>query len=289
MQVSTMYILIADTLIIVGGGILIRVLFIIQRLFSRLPSGKIRSKKYFLTVPVLFFILAYLGCLFAFWNTQTNWHDLIVPGILFASACSLWLIYKLSLQPTIDFLLEHGNITDPLMGINNRRYLERRLNDEVARAHRYSMPLSVFLLDIDQLKNINATYSHQVGDQVLVHLGKLLQEYLRESDEVARYDRDEILVMTPNTSIQDVQLLAERIRQRVVAQPLLLHARTEKEKRVAFNISIGVATLHGGFDSMDKLLQRTDAALQQARQAGGNRVVISEADVTEIKTSQINS
>lgn len=285
MSVSTKYILIANTLVITGGGILTSVLFITQRLFKRLPSRKNHPNKYYLFAPFLLLILCYLGYLFAFWSAPKHWHDLITPVILFVSACSLWLIHKFSLQPTINFVLEHENITDPLMGIYNRRYLERRLADEVARSQRYSVPLSVFMLDIDQLKNINATYGHHIGDQVLVYLGKLLLEYVRESDEVARYDQDEILVITPNTSIQEAHQLADRIRQRVEFQPLLLHAKTETEERIAFKISIGVASIQGSFDSLEKLLQRADVALQQARQNGGNQVVVSESGVTEIRTT----
>ena len=73
---------------------------------------------------------------------------------------------------------------------------------------------------------------------------------------------------------------AERIRQRIAAQPLLLQPRSEKEERVEFKVSIGVATIHGGFDSLEKLLQRAETALQQASSAGGNRVQVSEADAT---------
>lgn len=276
MQVSNILILIADTLVIVGGGILISVLFIIQRLFKSIPSREIRSKKHFLIAPILFFILADLGYLLAFWNAQKNWHDLLMPAMLFANACAIWMIYKLSLHPIISFALAQGNITDSLTGIYNRRYMERRLTEEIARAQRYSLPLSIFLLDIDQFRKVNAAYGHLTGDQILIHLSRLLLEYVRESDEVSRYGEDAMLVMAANTSIHDAHLLAERVRQRVEIQPLL-HAGARETERVAIKISIGVATLQGGFDSMEKLLQRVEVALQQAQQAGGNCVVASEA------------
>lgn len=285
MQASTTFPFIANTLLVLGVSMLVSVLFSSQRLFKRLPARKIRSNKYFLMVPISLLILGYLAYLLAFRNVHRNWHDLITPGVLFASAFSLWFICKLSLQATIDFVLEQENITDPLMGIYNRRYLERRLTEEVARAQRYTVPLSVFLLDIDQFKDINRTYGRRTGDQVLIHLGKLLLEYVRESDEVARYDQDDVLVMAPNTSIQDTHLLADRIRQRVEVQPLLLHARTDKEERIAFRISVGVATMQGSFDSLEKLLQRAEVALQQARLDGGNRVVVSATGAADTRSS----
>ncbi len=284
MQSSTSYFFVANALVIAGSIMLLSVLLGIQRLYIKLASRKTRANKYFLMLPALLLILGYLGYLPIFWKTQKNWHDLIMPGVLFVSAFSLWFSHKVSLQSMVDWVLEQENITDPLMGIYNRRYLERRLAEEVARAQRYGAPLSVFLLDIDQLKDINKSHGRRTGDQVLVHLGKLLLEYVRESDEVARYDQDAVLVMTPNTAIHDTHLLADRIRQRVEVHPLLLNARTDKEERIAIRISVGVATMQGSFDSLEKLLQRAEVALQQARQDGGNRVVVSETGFTETKT-----
>lgn len=275
MHISNMFILIADSLIVVGAGILLNTLLVTLSLFKKLTSKDVLSNKYFLILPILLFVLGYLTYLFTFWNTQYSWRDLIIPGVLFVSAGSLWLIFKLSLHPIIRFVLEQGDITDQLTGIYNRRHLERRLAEEVARAHRYSLPLSIFLLDIDQFDKIGATYGHRVSNLVLIHFSKVLLDYLRESDEVARYDQNTLLVMTPNTTVDDAHLLAERIRQRVEVQPLL-HDEAEKIERIAIQVSIGVSSLQGGFDSLDKLLQRAEASLQQAQQAGGNRVVASE-------------
>lgn len=277
-HVANIFILIANSLVIAGSGILINILFVTLRLCKKLTSGDVRSNKYFLIVPMLLFVLGYLGYLLSFWSTQNSLQDLIIPGVLFTSACSLWLVFKMALHPIIRLALEQGNITDPLTGIYNRRHLERRLTEEVARAHRYSLPLSVFLLDIDQFRRINATYGHRVGNLVLIHFSKVLLDYLRESDEVARYDQDTLLVMTPNTTIDDAHLLAERIRQRVEVQPLL-HDEAGKIERIAMQVSIGVSSLQGGFDSLDKLLQRAEASLQQAQQAGGNCVIASEPPV----------
>lgn len=276
MQASNMYILIANILLIAGSGILFSALLIVQRLFNTLSSREIRSKKLFAILPLLFFMLEYPAYLIAFWNTQRNWQDLLVPAMLFASACAIWLACRLFLLPTLNYALEQGKITDSLTGIYNRRYLERRLTEEIARAQRYALPLSIFLLDIDHFKKVNAAYGRLTGDHLLTHLARLLLEYVRESDEVSRYAGDAMLVMAPNTSIHDAHLLAERIRQRVEIQPLL-HAGSRETERVVIQISVGVATLQGGFDSAEKLLQRAEVALQQAQQAGGNCVRAPES------------
>lgn len=281
MQVSNIFVLIADILLVAGSCILAGALFALQRVFSGQSPREIISRKYFLLIPILFFILEYLAYLATFWNTQRSWQDLVIPGMLFASACASWVMSRFFLRPTISFALAQGSISDSsLPGIYSRSYLERRLTAEIARAQRYSLPLSVFLLDIDQLKRVNVAYGYKSGDQMLIQLAKLLLEYVRESDEVARYDEDAMLVMAPNTSIHDAHLLAERIRQRVAVQPLL-DPGTEKTGRIAIQVSIGVAAMQGGFDSLEKMLQRTEVALQHAQEAGGNCVVAFDPGVVK--------
>jgi diguanylate cyclase (GGDEF)-like protein len=280
MPVSSKFALLAAVLILIGSGLLTDVLFRLQRLYLRAPLRIIRSRQYPAAALLVICMAASLGYLFSVWNTQKHWHDLIVPAVLFGATAAIWLIFFFTLQPALNLLLQQEIINDPLLGIYNHRHIERRLVEEVARAQRYNTPLSVFLLDVDHLAEINQRYSHNVGDQVLLHVAQLLHEYLRESDEVARYGPDEILVVTPSTSIADAHQLAERIRQRIAAQPLLLHPRSEKEERVEFKVSIGVATIQGSFDSLEKLLQRADTALQQASSSGGNRVQASEPGAT---------
>lgn len=275
MHASNMFILIANILLIAGSAILLSTMFVVHRMFNSLAHREIRAKKHFLIIPLALLLLGHLGYLLAFWQTQHHWRDLITPAILLVSACSLWLACKMSIQPAFRHLLGQGNITDPLTGIYNRRYMERRLADEVVRAQRYALPLSVFLLDIDQFGKVNSTYGRRTAELILIHLAKLLLEYVRETDEVAHYEPGAILVIASNTSIHDTQQLAERIRQRIAVQPLL-HAEGEKVERIAISISTGVATLQGGFDSLEKLLQRAETALQQAHQAGGNCVVAAE-------------
>ncbi|HEU0186760.1 MAG TPA: GGDEF domain-containing protein [Gallionellaceae bacterium] len=276
MPVSSKFALLAAVLILVGCGLLASVLFRLHRLYLRVPLRIIRTRQYPAAALLAVCMAAYLAYLFSAWNTHKNWHDMIVPAVLCGTAATIWLLCSFTLQPALNLLLQQEIISDPLLGIYNHRHIERRLAEEVARAQRYNSPLSVFLLDVDHLAQINQRYSRAVGDQVLIHVAQLLHEYLRESDEVARYGPDEILVVTPSTSIADAHQLAERIRQRIVAQPLLLHARTENEERVEFSVSMGVATIQGSFDSLEKLLQRAETALQQASRAGGNRVQISE-------------
>jgi len=138
-------------------------------------------------------------------SRHTAWLDLIVPSVFFFGAGFVWLTATLSLHTAIDIrrvtVLEHENITDPLIGIYNRRYLDRRLQEEFIRARRYSLPLSVLLLDIDHFKRVNDAYGHQVGDLVLSYLGKLLLSAIRATDIIARYGGEEILIRSEHNCV----------------------------------------------------------------------------------------
>jgi len=99
-----------------------------------------------------------------------------VPTVFFSVACFVLLVNALSLQTAFDVrrmtIMEQENITDPLTGLYNRRYLERHLNEEIAKAYRYDLPLSALMLDIDHFKKTNDTYGHLVGDRVLKKPGE---------------------------------------------------------------------------------------------------------------------
>ena len=125
------------------------------------------------------------------WGQQTIWPELLIPGIFLFGAIFVWLTIRLSLQTAIDLrridLLEAENITDPLTMGYNRRYLDRRLDEEAARAKRYSLDLSVLMIDIDHFKRVNDRYGHQAGDVALYKLSSLLKAALRDLDVVSRY------------------------------------------------------------------------------------------------------
>lgn len=97
---------------------------------------------------------------------------------------------RTSLQTAVDlqriYLLESENVTDPLTNIYNRRYLDRRIEEEVARSKRYSLDLSILMLDIEYFKRVNDTYGHHAGDAILCTLGSMAKTDIRDLDVVAR-------------------------------------------------------------------------------------------------------
>lgn len=266
--------LLAQCLVLSGALILAGALFPIRQLMVQLPSGRARDRWYVMTAFIVVFLVGYLGYAVAFWNRHAILPDLIVPGVFFLGACFVWISASLSLQTTKDVMrisvLERETVTDPLTGVFNRRYLDRRLGEEVSGAQRYGLPLAVFLIDIDHFKQINDAHGHQAGDQVLVTVAKIAAAELREHDILARYGGEEFLVIAPHTPLLGAAGVAERLRKRVESQEFIL-PKDAGGTRVT--VSIGVASLGAEAGNPEKLLRAADANLYRAKHEGRNRVV----------------
>ncbi len=143
-------------LLLFGCVLLVVSLWPIRQMVRPLPRGKIRHFWRILFCLVCLFITGYLAYTFAFWGNYTDTVDLIVPIIFFFGAVFVLLVCTLSLQTAQDikriFVLERENTTDELMGIYNRRFFDRRLQEEFVRSIRYRQPLSLLMVDIDHFK-----------------------------------------------------------------------------------------------------------------------------------------
>jgi diguanylate cyclase (GGDEF)-like protein len=159
--------------------------------------------------------------------------------------------------------LEVQSLTDALTDLGNRRAFERRLTEEMQRAVRYQIPLSLLLLDVDHFKAYNDTFGHPTGDEVLKRLGLLLREHSRTTDFPARYGGEEFALLLPHTDKTGAIVLAERICQVIAA--------TSWEYR-AVTVSIGAVTLVKNMDSK-VLIGQADRALYEAKRRGRNCVV----------------
>ena len=172
--------------------------------------------------------------------------------------------------------LEHARTrrlasTDGLTQVYNHRTFQERLGQEIARANRYSRPLSLLMIDVDHFKLYNDTYGHPQGDIVLQDLARLLQEMSRTSDTVARYGGEEFAIILPETDSVSAQKIGERLREQVER-----YAFPGKEHMPGgtLTVSIGVAT-YASIHSKDDLLQAADMALYTAKRAGRNRVCLA--------------
>lgn len=160
--------------------------------------------------------------------------------------------------------------TDALTGLPNRRALEQVLVRDLARAERSGDPLSVVLLDVDHFKRFNDTYGHLVGDQVLRHLGGIVQRSLREGDFVARYGGEEFCVVLPRATRDGALLAARRVRMAIERNRLKCEAG-----ELCVTSSFGVTTYlpASARRSCEQLLNEADEALYAAKQQGRNCVV----------------
>lgn len=158
--------------------------------------------------------------------------------------------------------------TDVLTGLNNRRALFEQGAQVLSYCERNNAPMSAVLLDVDHFKAINDTHGHAMGDAALQHLADLLRNSLRKSDLCGRIGGEEFAVLLPDTGVQAAALLAEKLRQAVMGNPLVY-----KEIRCPLTISLGVSAHDGGLDG---LIHRADMALYRAKAEGRNRVVCEE-------------
>ena len=269
---------ITNILVFVGASLLGISFFPIRRLVSQLSAGGIRQRWNFLSILVFLFLFGYIGYNIIYWDRYSDYFNLIVPVVFFFSAIFVLLVGSLALQTATDLnqvsALRRENILDPLIGIYNRRHLNLKLAEEIKRAHRYNVQLSMLLLDIDHFKNINDTYGHYIGDLVLKSLGQLLLKNVRETDIVARYGGEEIAVIAPHTSVPTAANLAERLRQAVETSVMVTADEQEDRQAVTISVSIGVAGLDRQIVDKQSLIERADEALYKAKQKGRNRVVV---------------
>lgn len=165
--------------------------------------------------------------------------------------------------------LEVLSYRDGLTGLYNHRAFQERMREEVARAQRYSQPLSLLLTDIDSFVTVNQDLGYQIGDEVLRKVATVIAAAespgrVRASDIIARYSGEEFVVLLPETSKAGAITKANRLREAV--------ARTEFPVGRAITISVGVASLPEDASTTDALIQAAESALRGAKRHGRNRV-----------------
>lgn len=172
-------------------------------------------------------------------------------------------------------LLRSG-FTDALTGWHNRRYLQVRLKEELARARRDRTGLVCLMLDLDHFKRVNDTWGHLAGDAVLQEVAHRIDAQVRASDVAARYGGEEFIVLMPEADVQAGLKLAERIRSAVSSEPVALG----NGETVTITVSVGIASVdvEPGQDELksigESLIARADVALYSAKSSGRDRVIV---------------
>jgi diguanylate cyclase (GGDEF)-like protein len=202
------------------------------------------------------------------------------PGLHVAAIDFLSNVKHLINSPTV---IEHDKLertersamTDPLTTMFNRRYFEGALEVELRRSKRYSLAVSLLLLDLDFFKSVNDIYGHVFGDLVLHRAGSVVRRAVRESDVACRFGGDEFAVVLPETDRLGAYAVAERIRRRIESS----FANTPLEDRlVAMTASGGLAVYSEDGTTAKMLIERADQALYQAKSRGKNSIVIHHAE-----------
>ncbi|MCU7835152.1 MAG: transporter substrate-binding domain-containing protein [gamma proteobacterium symbiont of Taylorina sp.] len=161
--------------------------------------------------------------------------------------------------------LEEISVTDHLTRLYNRIKLDEVLQYEIKRANRLSSPFAIIILDIDFFKQVNDTYGHNIGDQILVELSQTLTNNLREIDILGRWGGEEFLIICPNTAQEGAMTLAENLRKSIE-----FHEFPEVKHKTA---SFGVAVFQKK-DTAEIIIERADIALYKAKTSGRNMVVL---------------
>ena len=213
-------------------------------LIVTVPQSRIALRAFFLTFPIVLIGTLLLGALFILVNLRR-----------------------------VERKLKQASITDSLTGLRNRRYLDTVLEEEVAKAERNRQKLTLISMDLDRFKNVNDTWGHQVGDEVLKLVAASIKTQLRREDTLVRMGGEEFMVLLPQTGIQEAFEVAEKIRLAVKA--------AEHPRAGNITVSLGLAE-HRSEESCSDLYRRVDKAMYAAKLAGRDRThIYSEATDTD--------
>ena len=240
-------------------------------------------------IPALFVSMRLKGAilaLVALWGYHVGLYILmwviepmqpIEPGALLAvylfnltvvfSMFSYLSFFYLSMVTSANRKLQKLATTDPLTRLFNRRHMTHMARKEMSKYERSGHPVSFIILDIDHFKMINDQYGHEAGDYVLQEVARVIQEHVRTQDLIARWGGEEFLVILPDTTLQDAQAGAERIRRGLLAHEWL----TPDGKIIELTISAGVSEYRPD-DDFNSAINRADHALYRGKDGGRNRV-----------------
>lgn len=186
----------------------------------------------------------------------------------FAANASIAIERSLLYKKTSE--LKELSITDPLTGIFNRRYLNSRLSEEVARFNRYKQPFSLLMIDIDGFKEYNDMFGHSTGDSVLKILADNIVASLRNTDVATRFGGDEFVLILSQTPKVDAINLANRIKENAENANI---PHKEEFPLKELTVSIGLTSYPDDASSITELLEKTDEALYLAKKSGRNKLV----------------
>ena len=170
--------------------------------------------------------------------------------------------------------LRHEAMTDALTGVANRKLFDEEIRIGAAEALDRGQPLTLLMIDIDHFKNFNDTHGHQVGDQVLRFVARILKSCVRGEDLTARYGGEEFSIVLPNTTLQNGAKVGAHVCTQVSKKAVINRATGKSLGTIT--VSVGAAEFQPG-ESVESLIERADEALYLAKHNGRNRVELGTA------------
>src|SRR6266498_2875231 len=175
----------------------------------------------------------------------------------------IYLIYSTLRVPALERQTEIDNKT----GLFNHQYFKQQVSNELNRANRFDRPLAIIMADLDLLRNINNTYGHLAGDEVLIGIAKILKQSVRDYDVAARFGGEEFAILLPETAIQQAYERAEYIR-RVIEEAEFTIPTSISPIRVT--MSFGIACRESFSQTTDEIIHNADTALYHSKLSGRN-------------------
>ncbi len=241
--------------------------FLLILITSALTLGKLMTLLELVLITTIYFYMAYL-------QSGTEVFSLAMLSDLIIRFTPLLLVAYLTTMLASDIhyakqVLTDQSQRDELTGLLNIRGFRQVLNQEIAWAGRNMQPLALMMIDADNLKTINDNHGHEAGNRLIRLLGETIHGELRGSDTVARYGGDEFIALLPNTTRQQAEAAAERIRKAVAETKT-----TFIGNQIGGTVSIGLAINEDVHQNADDLMQAADRALYTSKLDGRNKVTV---------------
>ena len=176
----------------------------------------------------------------------------------------IYMIYSTLKVPA----LERKTEIDVKTGLFNHGYFKQQVANELSRANRFDRPLTIIMADLDLLRNINNTYGHLAGDEVLIGVSKILKQSIREYDVAARFGGEEFAILLPETTIQQAYERVESIRATIESMEFTIPTSA---LGIRATMSFGIASRESLSQTTDEIIHNADAALYHSKLSGRNR------------------
>jgi diguanylate cyclase (GGDEF)-like protein len=177
----------------------------------------------------------------------------------------IYMIYSTLKVPA----LERRTEIDAKTGLFNHQYFKQQVTNELRRANRFERPLTIIMADLDLLRNINNTYGHLAGDEVLIGVAKILKQSVREYDVTARFGGEEFAILLPETTIEQSYERVEGIRKSIEEMEFKIPTQALP---IRATMSFGIACRESVGQTIDEIIHNADTALYHSKLSGRNRV-----------------